>query len=576
MGRIACLSKLLLASIVLMGCRHSFAQNRSVPQSTPSMASLAPLSWIAPSTSRIGLRDRPGTVLTADIAAARGESEGFQIGIRSGASAPLSNVNVEVSDLSGPNGAKISNADITLYREQFVKVDNPTKTPAGSANPSLGVNWYADGLIPFANPATKQPLSGNRLDAAPFSVSLGSNQVVWVDVYVPRNTPAGVYQGQYTVSSDQGNSLGEISLRVWDFELPLQPSLNSAFTFWQDGSVAAASELVRHRLMPGNTLQPRQEEALLKLGLNTTRLVFDGGADMNNPVLKPLPDLADLTADRDNRSSQALRYIYVADEVGDHPELFDGLKQWSRLADSVGLSTLVTMAPTPELFDNGNGKSAVDIWAVTPELYDKSPVNVRAALAKGDRVWSYNALAPDDYSPKWQIDFAPINFRIQPGFINQSLGISGLLYWRVDLWTSDPWNNVQTTLVDNLPFPGEGMLVYPGADVGIRGVVPSMRLKWLRDGVDDYDYIELLKKAGKPELALELSRQIGPDWRNWNRDPQELEKVRRRIGEELEKITLSEAGGRANLVDLDSEVDQPLSASMEVTSPDPELGPIGV
>jgi Domain of unknown function (DUF4091) len=545
MGRIICLGKLLPAAIVLVGCRHSFAQNSSVPQSTPnSMTSLAPLSWIAPSTARIGLRDSPGTILTADIAAARGESEGFQIGIRSGASAPLSNVNVAVSDLLGPHSARISQSDITLYREQFVRVDNPTKTAAGSANPSLGANWYADGLIPFANPVTKQPLSGNRLDAAPFSVTLGSNQVVWVDVYVPRNTPAGVYRGQYTVSSDQGDSVGAIALRVWDFELPLQPSLNSAFTFWQDGSVAAASELVRHRLMPGNTLQPRQEESLLKLGLNTTRLVFDGGADTNNPILKPLPELADLTADRDSRSSKALRYIYVADEVGDRPELFEGLKQWSRLADQAGLSTLVTMAPTPELFDNGNGKSAVDIWVVTPELYDKSSANVQAALAKGDRVWSYNALAPDDYSPKWQIDFAPINFRIQPGFINQSLGLSGLLYWRVDLWTSDPWNTVQTTRVDNLPFPGEGMLVYPGADVGVRGVVPSMRLKWLRDGVDDYDYIELLKKAGKPELALELSRQIGPDWRNWNRDPQALEQVRRQIGNELEAINLAETKGR--------------------------------
>jgi Domain of unknown function (DUF4091) len=545
MGRIICLGKLLPAAIVLVGCRHSFAQNSSVPQSTPnSMTSLAPLSWIAPSTARIGLRDSPGTILTADIAAARGESEGFQIGIRSGASAPLSNVNVAVSDLLGPHSARISQSDITLYREQFVRVDNPTKTAAGSANPSLGANWYADGLIPFANPVTKQPLSGNRLDAAPFSVTLGSNQVVWVDVYVPRNTPAGVYRGQYTVSSDQGDSVGAIALRVWDFELPLQPSLNSAFTFWQDGSVAAASELVRHRLMPGNTLQPRQEESLLKLGLNTTRLVFDGGADTNNPILKPLPELADLTADRDSRSSKALRYIYVADEVGDRPELFEGLKQWSRLADQAGLSTLVTMAPTPELFDNGNGKSAVDIWVVTPELYDKSSANVQAAMAKGDRVWSYNALAPDDYSPKWQIDFAPINFRIQPGFINQSLGLSGLLYWRVDLWTSDPWNTVQTTRVDNLPFPGEGMLVYPGADVGVRGVVPSMRLKWLRDGVDDYDYIELLKKAGKPELALELSRQIGPDWRNWNRDPQALEQVRRQIGNELEAINLAETKGR--------------------------------
>ena len=40
---------------------------------------------------------------------------------------------------------------------------------------------------------------------------------------------------------------------------------------------------------------------------------------------------------------------------------------------------------------------------------------MQQALAKGDAVWSYNTLVQDAYSPKWEIDFDPINFRIQPG-----------------------------------------------------------------------------------------------------------------------------------------------------------------
>jgi Domain of unknown function (DUF4091) len=523
---------------------HSCASSSSLP-SNLSKPMTAPLSWIAPSTTRIGLNDAPSNVLNADIAAARGEYEGFQIGIRSSAAAPLQNVDVTVSDLIGPHSAKISSSELTLYREHFVQVTKPTRTQTNSETPSLGANWYADGLIPFNDPETGIRLSGSQLDAAPFIVDFEQNQVIWVDVYVPRDTPAGVYQGNYTVSSDQGSSKGNISLRVWDFELPIQPSLNSAFTLWQDQSLAAASELVRHRLMPGNTLTSEQEQALLPLGLNTTRVVFDGGADVGNPVIKSPPLIADLQKDLSSRSDRALRYIYVADEISRYPQLFDGVKQWSQLADRVGgVSTLVTMPPIAELMDNGNGKSAVDIWVVTAGTYDQSPANVQKALAKGDRVWSYNALSEDNYSPKWQIDFDPINFRVQPGFINQSLGLSGLLYWQVDLWTKDPWNDIQTANVDGLNYPGEGMLVYPGAQVGVKGIVPSMRLKWLRDGVDDYDYIELLKKAGKPELALELSRQIGPDWRNWSRDPQALEAVRRRIGGEIEAINLAETKGK--------------------------------
>ena len=110
-------------------------------------------------------------------------------------------------------------------------------------------------------------------------------------------------------------------------------------------------------------------------------------------------------------------------------------------------------------------------------------------LKKGDSVWSYNTLVQDAYSPKWLIDFDPVNFRIQPGFISQSLNLTGLLYWRVDKWPSDPWNNVNNAgTYSSANYPGEGMLVYPGQQVGVKGVVASMRLKWLRDGVEDYDY----------------------------------------------------------------------------------------
>ena len=44
------------------------------------------------------------------------------------------------------------------------------------------------------------------------------------------------------------------------------------------------------------------------------------------------------------------------------------------------------------------------------------------------------------------------------------------------------------------------IIVYPGAAVGLSGqVMPSMRLKYLRDGVDDYDYVQLLKAQGQWE-----------------------------------------------------------------------------
>lgn len=39
------------------------------------------------------------------------------------------------------------------------------------------------------------------------------------------------------------------------------------------------------------------------------------------------------------------------------------------------------------------------------------------------------------------------------------------------------------------------MLFYCGKQVGIKRVVPSMKLKWLRKGVEDYEYLEMLKSC---------------------------------------------------------------------------------
>ena len=65
---------------------------------------------------------------------------------------------------------------------------------------------------------------------------------------------------------------------------------------------------------------------------------------------------------------------------------------------------------------------------------------------------------------------------------------------------------MHTYPTDGDHYPGEAMLVYPGEDAGVQGPLPSLRLKWIREGVEDYEYIELMKKAGKSDAALELAR----------------------------------------------------------------------
>ena len=534
MRKIKLFTWILIAVLVMSACVKGdrFRNNSSLTM---------PIVWTVSGMERIGKNDEAQELNPINLYAARGEYEPFQILIQ----APLkglSNVNISVSNLTSSTGEIISKQNITLYREHYVHVKYPSPSWRDTVNKPLGAGWYADGLIPFIDPATQKTPQKAYLNAVPFDLNSQENQPIWVDVFVPREAKSGLYTGKYNVTSNQGNIEGKISLIVWNFELPLKPSLNSSFDLWEVKSKSAYKELLKHKLMPKDVSPEYQRELMEKWGLTSRHLGFWSGANVNTGKMESAPPISKLKVAVASQQKELLLYNQTADEVDGYPALYEPLKQWARNLHEVGVANLVTMIPVPELYDDGSGKgrSAVDIWTVLPVMYDAAPDRIAEVKHKGDLVWSYNCLVQDPYSPKWQIDFAPINFRIQSGFISQSLGLKGLLYWRADLWTADPWNDVQTyTNSDNYKFSGEGMLVYPGKQVGIEGVVPSMRLKWLRKGIEDYEYVEILKRLGRGEWAMEVIRTVGADWRNWSQDIKAVEAARQKLGNEINRLYYS-------------------------------------
>ena len=496
-------------------------------------------TWIAPSLHRVGMSDAAGSGTQVKLWAARGEYQSFQIVVNGGAKG-LGRVNVTISDLEGPGGRMISRTNFTLYREKYVYVSSSSPNWKGSNQP-MGPGWYPDALIPFADPETGKPLSGAALTAVPFDLKAGINQPIWVDVLVPRATEAGEYSGTYTVSSDQGSFTGQIGLTVWHFALPATPSLKSTFLFSHAGTLAAQRELLRNRLFPLST-SPNDQAILKESGLGATHIGPFSGADVGHCKMSPPPSAAQYKSLASAQQPGLMLYSYSADEIGHCTNLYPVIKEWASNLHQAGIKNMISMSPTPALYDDGSGsgRSAVDIWVLLPLMYNNSQGRVQEVLKKGDSVWSYNTLVQDAYSPKWLIDFSPVDFRLQPGFISQSLHLSGLLYWRVDQWTSDPWNNVNNAgRYSSANYPGEGMLVYPGEQVGVKGVVASMRLKWLRDGVNDYDYVEILKELGKTDAAMEIARSVGPDWTNWTRDAGAIDAARQKLGEMIDAAMTS-------------------------------------
>lgn len=483
--------------------------------------------WTAGSLTRVGPTD-PATGTTAvTLTAARNEYESFQVVVSAGGG--VADVDLEVSELRGPDGAVIPRTALTLYREQYVTVERGTPGSGGGNEPT-GAGRYADGLIPFVDPENGTPLRG-EINARGAAVEAGENQPYWVDVLVPSTAPAGRYTGTYRVRTDLGSFDGTVTLTVLDLTLPETPALYTSFGS-RTGAPAVSRELLRNRVMPGAEaaqLGPLAADA----GVNAVDTGFYGGADRDTCALDPPPpaaEIAEVAGAVTGLRPGALLYNYTADEVAECGDLTAGLQEWARTLHQAGVRQLVTIPPDPALFSDGAGGAGVDIWALLPKDFDPAMID-RMRRARSDmQVWSYTAVAQDDYSPKWLIDFSPVNFRVLPGFLNQSLGLTGTLYWRVDNWgKGNPWD---TAVLYDREYPGDGMLVYPGEQVGLPGgVAPSIRLKWIRDGVEDYGYAALARATGRTEAVTRIVRSVGTDWRTWSKDPAQLERARQELAE---------------------------------------------
>jgi hypothetical protein len=508
------LSIVLVVLTALCGVALAGSLTQSAPERGAQLR-----AFTAGSLERIRPDDAARALAPAKLTVARGETESFQVAVRG----PAKDVTATMSDLTGAAGAKIAAANVALYREQAVLVEHSTPYPGGP-NPPDPAGEIPDGLIPFSAP-------GGRLRAQPFTVADQQNAVLFADVTAPRDAKPGVYRGSLTLHSPGHRPLAvPVTLTVWSFALPVRPTLGSSFGIWDAPHRQASALLLGNRLQPG-AVPARDVDTLRPLGLTAAGLPFWSGADATTCSFdSPPSDSAVQRAVRRLGTGLTL-YDYTADEIDDCPDAVDSLRAWGRALHAAGVKQLATATPSSALMDDGTGRPAVDIWVLGPAMMQAAEPFLPAVRAAGGQIWTYTALVPDPAAPIWTLDEPLINERILPGFLGHALGATGVLYWRIDAFgNEDPWTVAASSESGGEEYPGDGQLVYPGADVGVNGVVPSLRLKALRDGEEDYELLGLAQRAGVGAQASAIARGVAKNWDTWSRDPQVLERARIRIG----------------------------------------------
>jgi len=202
------------------------------------------------------------------------------------------------------------------------------------------------------------------------------------------------------------------------------------------------------------------------------------------------------------------------------------------------VKTMMTLnTPDLNLFDESDGRSAIDHWV----LLDSVQQWPALPFTHGD-LWSYTSCnAGFGNAPEWMVDYPPINERIQAGFLNWTQGATGILYYRSDGWTAGnaigSWNNVDTTACGGgLGRPGDGIFLYPPGPIASSESAPGIRLKAIRDGIQDYEYAQILKNVGQVPFVNSTILPIATSWSNWSHDTNVLQNARTQLGQLLHQL----------------------------------------
>jgi len=505
-------------------------------------------------------RNRVWDGTTIRVFGARNEIVGFQI-ILEARGVGATGVDVRLDSLAVPGGFVIANEPLTddpfdfrgknieRFTESYINVEKRSDWWLASARPlpdDIHIGWLPDALVPF----DVRGNFANGSGGAPFAIGAAKNQGVWIDIAIPPETPQGLYRGTALVLEDSNITYRiPVELRVFGFSLPDTTHLRNHFFWgWQTATVRHGVEnntpeywklfdtyarvFHRHRLdlIDGmRTLEDfKRHLADYYTGVRyTARYGYEGpGEGVGNQTYSigtydqpgdgwrsgfwpDSPQVWQRAADaweqwfRDHAPA-VVRYKYMEDEPP-YAHWGDVKKRamWIRSSEGVGrfLGTQVTTRMGPELFGaitfwmTGGQSGWVDSGGTTG--YDLKVARERQAA--GDRVGFYNGQRPSYGEPVTLDNFAT-DARVNP-WIAWKYGADQYFLWETAFYAGTTFNAWVAGVSGSIIYTGEDR-EFPEESRGLRGPITSIRLKNLRRGFQDYEYLWLARMAGEDTRAI--------------------------------------------------------------------------
>jgi hypothetical protein len=538
---------------------------------------------------------------------ARNEFVAFQVIVET--DSPLRDVDARLSALKGPGGATIDRPQIALFKEWYVNVRNPTSGyeksslgpgwyPDALMPERRGSRLYPG--FPFSIPDVYNNIPAQRNQAL----------WVDVFVPYDRNAaPPGRYSGEVRVSWSGGSDAVQVALEVWDFALPQETHLpgdiwNGSMRNMPPKDELAYYQLARqHRFTPliyayrpqlavkGSTVTldwadfDRRLSAYLDgsaftaahgywgpgygLPLDHIMLPFNNEKHGNKSTAWPIamPEqgrTAEYEAvwkdtgrqirehlDRDPRWAKVMKVAFLdgLDESYNEAAYEKMLYYGKLLHEAMGRGWFKYRV------DGGYSRPVMERLSKEVELWvchtvDFNIDDVKYFRTKGVDTWFYG---PMIYEQKANSGCGSNTFLDLDLLVNRGIGWVGWKYqagwveWEFDWNAFASWYEAENFKEPNgRRYNGSGQLIYRGAVMNYNAPVPSIRLKAMRRGLQDYEYFWLLANAagdrsGADELVdgVIYKRPFGAaamrDIEIWKNDPDAWERARIAAGDRLDR-----------------------------------------
>jgi hypothetical protein len=522
---------------------------------------------IVGAAAKVRPTDAPTGPSSATLFAAQNEFESFQV-VVAGGGTPITGLDVSLAQpLTGP-GPAIPASNVTIYREGYYDVVTPSDNEGA-------VGRWPDALIPKVD-----PWYGEARNAFPIDVPAGENRVAWIDLLVPVGQTPGTYTGSLSVTSADGLDIPvPVSLTVLNFTLPSTSSLPSAFGMtWSGPCLAVYADDCSSHSSDGWTLNALFERVALENRLTIdypsyqtlsgnpgTKAKFEQYVlpliDGTGPTRLPGAQMTSVRADggsytaawRDEATAKGFAgrtFFKVCDEPHTWPSAWvTCTKRAAAIRASWPAARILITATIGQV--NKMKKRSVPnlIVPVVQHMYGppSGPLagNQRSTYASflrispRNQVWMYTSCmsegcsgAPpsDPFSigwPTYAID-QPASEARAMGWLSFVYNVAGEHYYQVDGMLSTAWTDSFANGGN-----GDGTLFYPGTTAMVGGTHPipieSMRLKLIRDGREDYEYLAFLAAHGQRSAALSAARGLFPNTYSTNRSDAAVQSARQQL-----------------------------------------------